>query len=225
LAGFWFLIVSPVVRTKVFSVVGNGFRAMVAGVLLTSLAGCNSMGGSGLSVAPEAKTATDLAPPAMAAAQQGAPSAVVQGNCPRVVLRDGTAFYRNYAKGAKMLPDGSKEPDKLMYQVSLADTTRQCKQTDGQTTVTVMAQGRVIIGPAGAASPITMPIRVAIVDGAATTYTDLQPFQISLNPGETTGQFLYTKADVPLPAGSTDLAQIFIGFDEGPVKPAKKKKN
>ena len=70
----------------------------------------------------------------------------------------------------------------------------------------------------------TMPIRVAIVDGDTTTYTDLQPFEISLNPGETTGQFLYTKADVPQPAGMTDLAQIFIGFDEGPAKPAKKKK-
>lgn len=215
---------------KVFIVIGNGIRVLVAGSLLAFLAGCNSTDtGGALDIASSQNSvipttpgapATPGSPADMAATQT---AAAVQGLCPRVVLRDGTAFYRNYTKGAKMMPDGSKDPDQLMYQVSLAETTRQCTQANGQTFVTIMAQGRAIIGPAGAGAGITMPIRVAIVDGNATTYTDLQPFQIALNPGEITGQFVYTKTAVPLPANTTDLAQIFIGFDEGPVKGSKKK--
>ena len=210
--------------TKVFIVIGNGIRVLVAGSLLAFLAGCNSTDtGGALDIASSqsAVIPTTSGTPADLAASQTA--AAVQGLCPRVVLRDGTAFYRNYTKGAKMLPDGSKDPDQLLYQVSLAETTRQCTQANGQTYVTIMAQGRAIIGPAGAGAGISMPIRVAIVDGDATTYTDLEPFQLALNPGEVTGQFVYTKTAVPLPANTTDLAQIFIGFDEGPVKQQKKK--
>lgn len=209
---------------KVFIVIGNGIRVLVAGSLLAFLAGCNSTDtGGALDIASSQSAVIPAAPgtPADLAASQTA--AAVQGLCPRVVLRDGTAFYRNYTKGAKMLPDGSKDPDQLMYQVSLAETTRQCSQTNGQTYVTIMAQGRAIIGPAGAGAAITMPIRVAIVDGNATIFTELEPFQIALNPGDVTGQFVYTKTAVPLPANTTDVAQIFIGFDEGPVKQQKKK--
>ena len=210
---------------KVLIVIGNGFRFLIAGSILAILAGCNSTDtGGALDIATTPPPASAGTPAANAQAAQATLPSVVQGNCPKVVLRDGTAFYRNYTKGAKVMPDGSKDPDKLMYQVSLAETTRQCSQTNGQTFVTVMAQGRVILGPAGGQSAITMPIRVAIVDQDATTYTDLQPFQISLNPGETTGQFVYTKTAVPLPANTSDLAQVFIGFDEGPVKGSKKKK-
>ena len=41
-----------------------------------------------------------------------------------LTLRDGTAFYRTYAKGAK------DDPAQVVYQASIADTTRACTKND-----------------------------------------------------------------------------------------------
>ena len=67
--------------------------------------------------------------------------AVIQGACPQVYLLDGTANYRTYAKGAK------DDPTKIVYQASLADTTRQCVQNESQLAMTVVVQGRVVCRP------------------------------------------------------------------------------
>ncbi|APG90296.1 hypothetical protein SAMCFNEI73_Ch0976 [Sinorhizobium americanum] len=37
-------------------------------------------------------------------------------------------------------------------------------------------------------------------------------------PGSTNTQFVFTKANVTLPAGAGADAKIFVGFDEGPQK-------
>lgn len=193
--------------------IGNGSRVFVAVSLLALLAGCNSTDTSGtLDVGTGTKAAT------------ATPAPMVQGTCPQVILRDGTSFFRSYAKGAKVLPDGTKDPDKLMYQVSLAETTRQCVQSNGNLVITVMAQGRVVTGPAGGPGTVTMPIRVAVVDGDTTIYSELTQFQQQVTAEQPSAQFIFTKADVTVPTNITDLAQVFIGFDEGPVKAPKKKK-
>ncbi|CCE95100.1 hypothetical protein [Sinorhizobium fredii] len=138
--------------------------------------------------------------------------AVIQAACPPVMLRDGTASYRTYAKG------GKDDPTKVVYQASLADTTRQCVQSEGSLTVTVVAQGRVVAGPAGGPGKLTMPIRVAATDGEKTLYSELTQYPVEVPPGSTTTQFVFTKADVTLPAGAGSDAKIFVGFDEGPQK-------
>jgi len=138
--------------------------------------------------------------------------AVIQAACPPVMLRDGTASYRTYAKG------GKDDPTKVVYQASLADTTRQCVQSADSLTVTVVAQGRVVAGPAGGPGKLTMPIRVAATDGEKTLYSELTQYPVEIPTGSTTTQFVFTKADVTLPAGAGSDAKIFVGFDEGPQK-------
>ena len=135
--------------------------------------------------------------------------AVIQGACPQVYLREGTAVHRAYARGAK------DDPEKLLYQATLSATTRQCVQSESNLTVTVMAQGRVVSGPAGASGTVTLPIRVAAPAGDKTLYSNLAKFSVTVPP-EGTAQYVFTDANVVLPGGAGGFSKIYVGFDEGP---------
>ena len=143
--------------------------------------------------------------------------AVIQGTCPQVYLLDGTAAYRTYAKGAK------DDPTQIVFQASLADTTRQCVQSDSQLVMTVVVQGRVVSGPAGGPGTVNLPIRVAATDGEKTLYSELTQFPVEIAAGAGASQFIFTKADIALPGGAGDFAKVYIGFDEGPASGKKKK--
>lgn len=169
-------------------------RALAAVTLTTVLAGCTTDG------------ALNPDTPAQTAAQS---AAVVQANCPAVSLRDGTAYYRTYAGGAK------DDRDKVIYQASLADTTRACTKNDTTLTVTVMVQGRLVAGPMGKAGKIVMPIRVAVVDGDKVLYSELTKFEQTLDDPAQAKQFVFTK-DVPIQGDLGSLGRVYVGFDEGP---------
>ncbi len=145
---------------------------------------------------------------------KGAPAPVVTGICPQISLREGTAFLRKGGKGKNGAAD---DQTKLQYQASLADTTRQCTQDEtGATKVLVQAQGRLVLGPAGKAGKFTLPVRVAVVDGDQTVYSELVKFNVEIAAGQPSGQFLFQKEGVLLPAGTSATARVFLGFDEGP---------
>ena len=140
------------------------------------------------------------------AAQQQTQTAVVQGSCPQVYLRDGTAVLRRYAKGAK------DDPQSLVFQATLADTTRRCVLNESQLVMTGMVQGRVVTGPAGSGGTVNVPIRVAATDGKTTLYSELVQHTVNTEAG----QFVFTKGDVALPGGSGGFTKVYVGFDEGP---------
>jgi hypothetical protein len=71
--------------------------------------------------------------------------------CPKVDLREGTAFYRTYEKGGKETEDETK----VIYQAALSETSRDCKFANGVLTMTVAAAGRVVPGPKGKGGTIT----------------------------------------------------------------------
>ena len=172
---------------------GISLLAIVAGCNKTDTGGAIATGGSAAAPTP----------------------AVIQGACPQVYLRDGTATYRTYAKGAK------DDPTKVVYQASLADTTRQCIQNESQLVMTVVVQGRVVAGPAGGPGTVNLPIRVAATDGQNTLYSELTQYPVDVSTGS--AQFIFTKTQVALPGGAGDFAKVYVGFDEGPVGKTKKK--
>lgn len=186
-------------------------KGLAAASLVGLLAACSSTGSKGgLDLGSLTKS-----PPA-------AP-AVVQGNCPAIVLRDGTAYHDAYLPGAKTLPDGSKDQSKLMYQASIADTTRQCRITDQGMMITVQVAGRLVLGQAGAKGNVKLPIRVAVTDGTNTLYSELTNFETALPVNEPSNQFLFTKSDIRVPAGD-GISTIYVGFDNGPVEKPKKRR-
>ena len=141
---------------------------------------------------------------------------VMQGACPQVYLREGTAIYRQYAKGTKKDPSGMADPEKLVIQATLDATTRQCRQTDQGLLVTVVVRGRVVTGPSGQDGTYTLPIRVAATDGDQTLYSELSQMQVTVPPGQGNAQFIFTRDDVLLTAPASGLTRLFAGIDEGP---------
>lgn len=178
---------------------GLNIRRFLGISLLAVVAGCNQTDNANMGVTTDPSGV-------QTAHQQQTGTAVVQGSCPQVYLRDGTAVLRRYAKGAK------DDPQKLLYQVTLADTTRQCVLNESQLVVTVMVQGRVVEGPAGTGGTVNVPIRVAATDEKTTLYSELVQHSVDI----AAGQFIFKQANIALPGGSGGFTKVYVGFDEGP---------
>lgn len=194
-------------------------RGTAAVSLAVILAGC-STSGSGPSTSGSLFSSNATAPVSganTANAPAASGGAVVQGTCPQISLRDGTAYYRTYAK------PGSKDPQDVVFQASLAETTRACTQNDSTMTVKVQVAGRLVAGPQGHAGSLSLPIRVAVVNGDTVQSSQLVPFTANLASADQPAQFLFTH-EVTIGANPPASTQIFVGFDEGPPKAAAKPK-
>jgi hypothetical protein len=130
--------------------------------------------------------------------------------CPKITLREGTAFFNTYEKGAQ------DDPSKIIYQASISDVTRDCKRTDGMLTMNVAVAGKVVPGPAGGAGTVTMPIRVVVVRGEEVLYSKLHKHQVAA--GSESTQWLFNDANVTIPDPTTQDLEVFAGYDEGPPK-------
>ncbi len=166
--------------------------------LVALVAGCNTSGNTGGGGAVDEKLGAK----------------VVAGQCPSVQLREGTAYIRKYARG------GENDPEKIVYQASIADTTRQCSITGTEMNITVVAAGHVAAGPAGGSGTVKMPIRVAVVENRTNKvlYSELTQFETTLPEGTPTAQFLFNDTNVKIPIDASRSVRVFVGFDEGPPK-------
>lgn len=148
--------------------------------------------------------------------------------CPKVQLREGTAYFNTYRKGAKKraadiepLEDAAARPADIVYQASIADVTRTCTQTGDLAVMTVAVAGKIVPGAAFAPGPVTLPIRVAVVRGDEVLYSQLHQYPVQVdNPSEAT-QFVFSDQEVSYPGPADKTIQVYAGFDEGP--PAKPK--
>ncbi len=148
-----------------FAKISRGFLAVS---VVAVLAGCNS------SAPTEGLTPTANAAPAGQAA-----TPVVQAFCPPVVMLEQTAIHRAYARG------GENKPEKLLYQASLADATRQCSANETTMTINVVAQGRIVQGPVGVPGKVTLPVLVEVVDGDNVIYSQKVAFPVDIPAGGT----------------------------------------
>jgi hypothetical protein len=177
---------------------GKFSRGLLAVSLVAALAGCNS-----------SSPTEGLAPTAQASAQPAA-TPVVQAYCPQVVMLEQTAIYQAYARG------GEKTPEKLLYQASLADATRQCTANETTMTINVVAQGRLVQGPAGSPGPVTLPVLVEVLDGDTVVSSQKVAFPVDIPAGAT--QFIFNKPDVQIPnsqGGASRFTRVRLGFDTG----------
>lgn len=182
--------------------VDRKIRGVVAASLLAFLSACNTSDTLNLG----------------GAAKETATQAMIQGKCPQIVLREGTAYHRVYANGARKMPDGSRDPEKLRYQAAIADTTRACRVGADGMVITVQAQGRIVQGPVGGPGTYKLPIRIAVADEKQVIFSQLSEIEVQIPQGQLSNQFLFQRDDVVIPTGAGDFATIYVGFDDGPKK-------
>ena len=203
----------------------------VAGLALTGFmlaaAGCQSSDNGILGLGKKDTTPPPPQDPKVLASQ-------LRAYCPKVTLRDGTAFFNTYGKGsqkpkkktdpaapdaAPSAPDGSavdpnKDPTKIIYQASITDVTRDCSSANGQLTMKIAVAGKVVPGPMFAPGTITMPIRVAVMHGTDVLYSQIHPYQIQVSDPSTATQFVFTDSNVVVPEPTAQDYQAFAGYDE-----------
>ena len=209
---------------------GKVSRLIVSTSILALLTGCDTLGigGDSKSAAPAQPNGTaqimPLAPanptsnnPSIGTAKtaQGAVAPVVQGACPQIFMRDQDAIFRTYAKGKK------DDPQQIVYQASFGDYTRQCTLNDTNLTMTVVAQLRLVAGPAGTPGPVTLPIRISVLDGETVLYSEVTKFPTEIPPGTPGAQVIFRKDGIKMPVGSGALVRVNVGFDTQPAKTKK----
>jgi hypothetical protein len=139
--------------------------------------------------------------------------------CPSVSIRPGAATY---AVGAAGKPAVGND---LSFQATITRTARSCELINGQVSVKIGIQGRVIVGPAGAPAAVDVPLRVAVVqEGVSPKTIATKVFQTGVQIGtETSVPFSLVGEDLvyPAPVGAAGDSYIFyIGFDPQALKSA-----
>lgn len=186
---------------------GRFLTALATAGFMLAVTGCQS-GGSGGFFSPSAPKD----PKEIAAEEGKILASELLAYCPNVTLRDGTAFFNSYAKG------GQDDPAKLVHQSAITDVTRSCTRADGQMTIKVGVAGKVVVGPAGGAGSVNMPIRIAVIRGEEVLYSQLHKNVVQVSDPSTATQFVFTDANVVIPVPTARDIQIYAGFDEGPAK-------
>jgi hypothetical protein len=143
--------------------------------------------------------------------------------CPPVSIRAGASTYAVAVQGKQ--PVGND----LRFQATITRTARQCTVNGGQITARIGIQGRVIAGPAGAPSSVTIPLRVAVVEGGVQEKTiATKAYQTTVSMSEDASEpFTMVVEDViyPVPPGDSGDNYIFyIGFDPQALAPEPKPK-
>jgi hypothetical protein len=138
--------------------------------------------------------------------------------CPMVSIRPGAATY---AVGAQGKPGVGND---LAYQATITRTARSCDLANGQVSIKIGIQGRVIVGPAGAPETVEVPLRVAVVqEGVNPKPIATKVFTTTVSlAGQTSVEYSLVGEDFSYPAPSAaanDSYVFYIGFDPQALKP------
>jgi hypothetical protein len=187
-------------------------RAPICAMIFAmGLAGCSTSGSKTLD--PNSPKAQEVAD-----AQKRITSSELLAYCPQVTIREGTAVLANYGKSA------DKTPDNLIYQASISDETRACQTNGDNLTMNVAVAGKLVPGAKFSPGNITVPIRVAVVQGTSVLYSTLHQQSVAATSSDAATQFLFHDPNVTFPKPTAQNIQVFIGFDEGPDGTAAKTK-
>lgn len=160
-------------------------------------------------------------PPPPSTAPGAPPAADI--DCPPVAIRQGTSTL------SVVDPKAESPALGLRYQGTIVRTARECTVHDKMVTIRVGVQGRIIVGPAGGAGSLTVPLRYALVKEGIDPkplYTRLYTIPVTVQAGET--NTLYTHVEesmtVPMPSlAEFDSYVIYVGYDPQGAQAEQKK--
>ena len=143
--------------------------------------------------------------------------------CPGLDIRPGASTLNIAVK-----PNQATAAD-LRYQLSVAQTARECRVQDGTMFIKVGVQGRILIGPLGTPGPVDVPLRYAVVrEGPEPklVITKFKEIRATIAPGQTRTQFVDIEDGLkfPLPSSAQLAAYVvYVGFDEVDDKTEKRR--
>lgn len=156
-------------------------------------------------------------------ATESASSGSTEVDCPSIDIRKGAGTLQ-------MNAPGNDQAMGVRYQATFSRTARQCAAEGGNLSIKVGVQGRVILGPAGAAGDTTIPLRYALVQEGIepkTIWTKLYLVPVSIPQDQSNVLFTHVNEDMTVPMPSTDELSryvIYVGFDPKGLAEEKQKK-
>lgn len=185
-------------RTRSFPLV----RVTPASALALVLSACSMFGGSEPQV-----TATALQAPAEGEIDPR--KFLGPDYCPEIRIREGTEVARLYER------DREDDPAAVVWQASVGKTARECLyDAAGNLTLRIGVSGRVVAGPKGGPTTVTLPLRIAVVKHKeAVLASELYPLSVALPTGRSTVFSDVRELTVPSPGSERDYI-IYVGFDE-----------
>jgi hypothetical protein len=151
-----------------------------------------------------------------------------------------TVEYRVGAASLSLTAPGEQTTSSVRYLLSFTQTARECFVSAGTITMKVGVEGRIVVGAAGGAGNVDVPIRYAVVKEGPEPQTIVSKFQqtqVAVPPDTGNVAFINIVDDIAFPippGGDIDAYVVYVGFDpqgapRGPAKrgPAKRvqKKN
>lgn len=145
---------------------------------------------------------------------------VAESTCPPVDVRAGASTLT--------LPVGNSDPFTLRYQGSFGEMARECNVTGGIMRMKIGIEGRLLVGPAGGAATLEVPVRYAVVKEGPepkTVVSKLARVPVTVAEGQPNVIFQHVDNDIafPMPPGlDIDAYVVYIGFDPSGLQQTKK---
>ena len=139
--------------------------------------------------------------------------------CPSVDVRDGAAVYR--------LTSGGEGPGDVRYQATFTEMARECFIEGNTFRIKIGVEGRVVVGPKGAAGTLTLPVRLALVKGLNTPVWS-KLYKVTVPVQMSGGAFVLVENELSFPLPKPEELQameVYVGFDpKGDLASVKKKR-
>lgn len=191
-------------------VVNAAVRGSGVVLLAAVLAGCSMgpmFGGGSNAQAANTSLANTTASPAQIAQAQSNALPAIATQCPPIKVRPGGEAMFSY--GGARVGDATK----LQYQAVISDTSRNCVVSNGLITVNMGAVGRVLLGPAGRQTSVTVPLRFAVERQGQAVYSEKFSIPVAITPPAEAQDFVKVVENIQVPYLEGDDITIWVGFD------------
>ena len=188
----------------------RGLALTGSGIVAALLAGC-SMGGLFGGGSPSAEPNLANASPNPAAVAQAQTNALpaIATECPPIKVRAGSEAMFYYGGGRV------GDPRSLQYQGVIDESTRNCIVSNGLITVQMGVVGRVLLGPSGSQTSVTVPVRFAVERDGQAMFSEKYSLAVAITPPAQSAAFVKVVENVAIPyLGGEDIT-IWVGFDTG----------
>ncbi|WP_417309797.1 hypothetical protein [Devosia sp.] len=127
--------------------------------------------------------------------------------CPPIKVRQGAQALFNYGNGRK----GNARD--LNYQAVIDQESRNCVVSNGLITVKMGVTGRVLLGPAGNQTNVTVPVRFVVERDDVALFSQKYEIPVSITPPAQSNDFVKVVENVGIPYTGGENIVIWVGFD------------
>lgn len=188
-------------------VTARGGRLLAMGALALGLSACSM--GSMFSPAPSADASLQNANPTQQELSTAATNALpaIATECPPIKVRPGGEALFYYGKGKV----GNARD--LNYQAVIDKQSRNCVVSNGLITVKMGVVGRLLLGPSGNQTNVTVPIRFAVERDEVPMFSEKYEIPVTLTPPSQSEEFVKVVENVAIPYTGGEQIVIWVGFD------------